>query len=103
MIQEILCLILDYLVDASVKESNSTSSLDGERRKDLAVLARTCKIFHDLSIDRLWKHLPNIGFLLLTLPPDMWRVEGPGDRDPLVRYSKRLPFLVSDAPTSGTN
>ena len=41
----------------------------------LATLARVCRRFSDPALNMIWKHLPSIIPLILTMPRDLWIIE----------------------------
>ncbi|KAF7365300.1 hypothetical protein MVEN_00401800 [Mycena venus] len=44
------------------------------QRRDLAVLARTCKLFFDSAISVLWRNLDRVSPLLRCMPSDLWDI-----------------------------
>ncbi|KAJ7720525.1 hypothetical protein B0H16DRAFT_1432351 [Mycena metata] len=95
-IPEIVRLIVSHL-----------NPLSGDGRS-LAVLARTCTIFHDPALDLLWRHQDTILNLLHYMPNDPWRLQRhsgvdtlrlnrpieDGDWDRPLQYSRRIRSLV---------
>jgi hypothetical protein len=46
-----------------------------EQAKELASLAQTCTIFHDVALDGLWSHQEHIFNLLHCMPTDLWETK----------------------------
>ncbi|EPQ52088.1 hypothetical protein GLOTRDRAFT_122796, partial [Gloeophyllum trabeum ATCC 11539] len=52
-------------------------------RHDLAALARTCRAFMDLALDRLWHELPDFTILIcFVLPESRWQIVPPKEINP---------------------
>ncbi|KAJ7864165.1 hypothetical protein B0H13DRAFT_2353820 [Mycena leptocephala] len=68
-----------------------------EQAKELASLAQTCTIFHDVALDGLWSHQEHIFNLLHCMPTDLWET----NRVNFVRTLGRTPrraLVASDWP-----
>lgn len=63
----------------------------------LLVLARTSRLFHEQALNRIWRSIPNYGFLLFTLPSDAWIVEeraASRERREALHFVRRDYYLV---------
>ncbi|KAI6045324.1 hypothetical protein EDC04DRAFT_2889110 [Pisolithus marmoratus] len=69
-ITEILDLIMGFMVDDErVNYPNEARPL---LHKDIARLARTCKVFMDPALDVLWRTQPSLSPLIMCLPDHLW-------------------------------
>ncbi|KAK7025126.1 hypothetical protein R3P38DRAFT_2952852 [Favolaschia claudopus] len=50
--------------------------------KELAVVARTCTLLHEIALDALWRHQDTIYNLIRCMPSDLWKTVKVGTMDP---------------------
>ncbi|EPQ55501.1 hypothetical protein GLOTRDRAFT_110924, partial [Gloeophyllum trabeum ATCC 11539] len=81
------CLRISEIFRIVIK---SVSEDRANRRKNLLSLAQTCRTFHSLAIDELWKSLENFVQLLKCLPDDLWHI----DEDGVISFCR--PILPTD-------
>lgn len=62
---------------------------DLESRRDVAMMARVCRTFHETSLDIVWREIWSLEPLLFCLPPDLLevRVEHSSRFEPTMRIS----------------
>jgi hypothetical protein len=71
LIPEIVQLIYDEL-ELEIGES---PGYNRQTRRAFAGLARTCRLFHEPALDRLWCYLSSLGPLVKCMPSDLWKVQ----------------------------
>lgn len=60
------CLAIPEIVLKIVEDINSQ---DEQHQQTLAALARTCTVFHEAALDKLWSQQTGIANLMRCLPP----------------------------------
>lgn len=71
-ITETLDLIIKFLVDERVDNSNGTCAIC---HKDIARLIRCCKAFMDPALDVLWETQSSLSPLIMCLSGHFWTLE----------------------------
>lgn len=84
-ITEILDLIIRFLVDERVGNSNGICAIC---HKDIARLARCCKAFMDPALDVLWETQSSLSPLIMCFPEHFWTLE--------VHWSGRVVSLLQE-------
>ncbi|KAJ7479430.1 hypothetical protein B0H11DRAFT_1275912 [Mycena galericulata] len=104
-IPEIVSMICDEVLHWQEKEFHY---LGRDTSQTLAAMARTCKTFHDPSLDLLWSSQTSVRNVLSCMPGDIWqwpddeelqevrltRPVLPGDWERPLVYSRRVKFLT---------
>jgi hypothetical protein len=67
LIPEIVCLICDQVQNLPDPRDSNNS---------LAVLARTCRFFHEPAVSKLWYDLESLAPLIMCMPADLWQLLG---------------------------
>ncbi|TFK55530.1 hypothetical protein OE88DRAFT_630514 [Heliocybe sulcata] len=68
-----------------------------ERKRELAILARTCRAFGDPALDVLWRDLSSLSTLIkATVPPHLWEDVSPRGLSEIVTLFFRGPPAPSD-------
>jgi hypothetical protein len=53
-----------------------------DSNNSLAVLARTCRFFHEPAVSRLWYDLESLAPLIMCMPEELW--QRPGDSSVII-------------------
>jgi hypothetical protein len=67
------CVLVPDIVDLICGEVEKFPS---QRYRTLKALARTCRLFQESALNRLWCELESLAPLIMCMPEDLWRVEG---------------------------
>ena len=64
-------LRIPEIVDSVFSHLDPTPGKEG---RELAALARTCTMFHDIALDALWWHQESIINLIRCMPTELWEI-----------------------------
>lgn len=69
---DVVTIILEFCLSLDDTEHHKPATL---RHRELAALARTCKVLYEPSMNVLWDGISSLAFLFRLLPNDLWYEE----------------------------